>query len=586
MNKELNAGLAQAHSANPATRSIGRLQRYLEYAKPPNETELRGLLLGSSESPSCSKNMAASLSEFVLQYLARSLAHKEHKEIWSQVSVHFDTMLVGIWQRSQGKGISRSQFMRTWRMPLSMFLDMEVAVEVNESGSEDIFKVTTAASVEKLVSSSLIAAELFAPESSKMEVTHFTTDIDSRLHELLQADFDLAEVDAFKQICQHQAESLDDSVIDNLADQTISVCFLNSVVERPLVNPNDQWSFKLKGLSKCTAVSLGLVKRMPWERYIFGDSQAIPGCAEHTKLDESLYFDSANAREFLDGKLQGWVTAESCKKTVTKFLPDLLKMDKEFWMEQQFLEEHYDNLIETRMRDLMLEILPRAGDKRSLLKAVTAARHLSVGPLCMAQRKSVIDEMSSAANCLLDISQAQGPSLAQLGKMSHWIQTFHRSAGNFFHVVGEEEVNGEGKKKTLFGEAAMKWRMQQCMLVDGGHQDPEHMKEFRMYAWLLSSSELERTKEWQRLAVANSRDKIASMKQKALKNVEEDVATKKKARHEIKVPKAVVAPSIKDSVKERVVVAADVASAEAEEEDECLFGETTGVMSFFGCRAL
>jgi hypothetical protein len=427
---------------------------------------------------------------------------------------------------------------------------MEIAVEVNEGGTDETFKLKAASMVEKLVSSSLIAAELFAPESSKMEVTHWVTDLDCRLHELLQADFDMVEVDAFKQLCQHQAEGLDDSVIENLADQTIVMSFMNSKLERSLVNPNDQWNLKLKCLTKCTAVSLGLVKRMPWERYIFGDSQAIPGCAQHTQLDQSLYFDSANARECLDGKLQGWVTAESCKKTVTKFLPDLLKMDKEFWMEQQFLEEHYDNLIETRMRDLMLEILPRAGDKRSLLKAVTAARHLSVGPLCMAQRKSVVDEMSSAANCLLDISQAQGPSLAQLGKMSHWIQTFHRSAGNFFRVVGEEEVNGEGKKKTLFGEAAMKWRMQQCMLVDGGHQDPEHMKEFRMYAWLLSSSELERTKEWQRLAVANSRDKIASMKQKALKDVEEEVATKNKARHEIKEVKAVVAPRIKDSVTE------------------------------------
>ena len=84
------------------------------------------------------------------------------------------------------------------------------------------------------------------------------------------------------------------------------------------------------------------------------------------------------------------------------------------------------------------------------------------------------------------------------------------------------------KKKTLFGEAAMKFRLQQCMLVDSGHQDPEHMKEFRMYAWLLTKSEFERTQEWQRLAVANSRDKIASMKQKALKDVEEEMATKKK----------------------------------------------------------
>ena len=38
VNKELNAGLAQAHSPNPATRSAGRLTRYLEYAKPMNET--------------------------------------------------------------------------------------------------------------------------------------------------------------------------------------------------------------------------------------------------------------------------------------------------------------------------------------------------------------------------------------------------------------------------------------------------------------------------------------------------------------------------------------------------------------------
>jgi hypothetical protein len=69
-----------------------------------SETKLRGLLLGSSESPSCSKNMAASLSESVLGFLARSLANKEHPQIWSQVSVHFDTMLVGIWQQKPSEG--------------------------------------------------------------------------------------------------------------------------------------------------------------------------------------------------------------------------------------------------------------------------------------------------------------------------------------------------------------------------------------------------------------------------------------------------------------------------------------------------
>ena len=95
----------------------------------------------------------------------------------------------------------------------------------------------------------------------------------------------------------------------------------------------------------------------------------------------------------------------------------------------------------------MIEILPKAGEKRSLQKAVTAASALATGPLCMAQRKSVIDEMSVAANALLDIAEAQGPSQAQLLKMTHWLQTSHRLAGNFFHVMGEEDVKEDGKKK-------------------------------------------------------------------------------------------------------------------------------------------
>ena len=163
VHKDLVAGLKVAHVTNPAARTAAKLTRYLEYAKPPNETELRGLLLGSSESPSCSKTMAATLSEAVLQYLGRCMAHTEHPKTWSQVSVDFDSMLVGIWQRCQARGLSRSQFMRTWRAPLAMFMPMELAVEVNENAADENSDGLVQSSVEKLVRSSLIAAELFAP---------------------------------------------------------------------------------------------------------------------------------------------------------------------------------------------------------------------------------------------------------------------------------------------------------------------------------------------------------------------------------------------------------------------------------------
>ena len=50
--------------------------------------------------------------------------------------------------------------------------------------------------------------------------------------------------------------------------------------------------------------------------------------------------------------------------------------------------------------------------------------------------------------------------------------------------------------------------------------------------------------------------------------------------------KALVAPRIKDSMKEKIIVSKEVASAEAEEEEEALENLESGMMSFFGSRAL
>ena len=69
-------------------------------------------------------------------------------------------------------------------------------------------------------------------------------DVDTRLKQPVALDFDLSEVEAFTKICQHQAESLDDGVIENLADATIVMNFMNSKLEKPLVNMNDQWNSK------------------------------------------------------------------------------------------------------------------------------------------------------------------------------------------------------------------------------------------------------------------------------------------------------------------------------------------------------
>jgi hypothetical protein len=66
-------------------------------------------------------------------------------------------------------------------------------------------------------------------------------------------------------------------------------------------------------------------------------------------------------------------------------------------------------MMEEKMRNLMLEVTPAIGERRVLANAVVAARALSVGPTCLAQKKSIQDDMMNAANALLDISTSSSP---------------------------------------------------------------------------------------------------------------------------------------------------------------------------------
>ena len=123
-------------------------------------------------------------------------------------------------------------------------MNMEDAVSVN-AGSEDKTGYD-AAQVEALVNSSLIGAELFAPESASCEVDSYVADIDKRLFELEQADFTETEVQAFVAISHASAESLEEHVWQNCLEEKIEIEFRGGKISRELQNPNDQWQFRLQ----------------------------------------------------------------------------------------------------------------------------------------------------------------------------------------------------------------------------------------------------------------------------------------------------------------------------------------------------
>lgn len=122
----------------------------------------------------------------------------------------------------------------------------------------------------------------------------------------------------------------------------------------------------------------------------------------------------------LKKKLETCLTAEACKTSIKQNVDELIKMDHLFFLEAVFLHYHFDDLMEERMFSLMLEVAPALGDRRVLAKAVTAARQLSVGPACTAQKNTQSDTQH-AANALLDTSTSSAPTSAELAQMSNWM---------------------------------------------------------------------------------------------------------------------------------------------------------------------
>ena len=212
--RELDQSLRLAHSPNPASRSAGRLIKYLRYVKTMTETEYFGVLRGAVESPTLSKGLSTQILEALLRFSARSRADLSFPEHWSQMRTCFDRLLLSQWERCQARSMTRTQFMRAWRAELSLFFDMPKATSVVQASDEK--REPDCSVLDELAASSLVGAELFSPEIMLADLLHFKSEIRRLLKGLEDENFDESEMDAYRQICQRHAEHLNEELWERL----------------------------------------------------------------------------------------------------------------------------------------------------------------------------------------------------------------------------------------------------------------------------------------------------------------------------------------------------------------------------------
>ena len=246
----------------------------------------------------------------------------------------------------------------------------------------------------------------------------------------------------------------------------------------------------------------------------------------------------------------------------------------------------------------MLEVCPEPNERRVLAKAVVAARQLACGPVAMAQRANIQNDMTNAANALLDISTSAPPSANELSKMTMWIQLFHKTAEKFCHVLTDADYippsgsnasmrPSSSGRKNLYGHDALSYMYDTALVLPLGSQDEQHLKQIRMFKWMLQEPQLKQLEEWTRSKIISSKDKIMN-RQKALKDIEKQ-ALMDKQRNESGDQTQIVAPPLKKLAMTSKQQDDDDADAHEEKHNENESGDDcndSGVLCFFGAKAL
>lgn len=180
-------------------------------------------------------------------------------------------------------------------------------------------------------------------------------------------------------------------------------------------------------------------------------------------------------------------------------------------MDEAFLASAYDGLIDSHLKSCVLALVLDKCDKRLLARAVLAGKTLLNDEVVTAQEVSLEKDLRGAIDLLPEIAAGRGPTANELGKMSLWCSVF---------IKKFDDETGKISKTTLVGGDALRRRFQACENFPG-------VKD----AWLSTSAELNKYKEWQRHAIETSSLRMKDSKAQMLKDCEESAKKTKHLRH-------------------------------------------------------
>jgi hypothetical protein len=297
----------------------------------------------------------------------------------------------------------------------------------------------------------------------------------------------------------------------------------------PLLGPTDVWKFAYEAAFKSIAINTGAVNLLPWEALFYTPGK-ISNIAETIKLSPEMVCSSTNVREaamqFLGDQR---LTLKEMTKEILANKKELLRLERSFEIEIEFLVSVAPNLLIKMIRNQVLGALPKLGHYSKMaqvpngiiqrllgyndLEVVGVFHFVSVlvvleqirrSPLCFAGGLELEGEVSGIAGLVRGLLEGVAPSDEFLASCTPFFKQCLKLMEGFVEVKFERKLedlpDGTATFETvaLVGKHALNALFKEFKeaFAKGENKTLKEMGVFRTFHWALSAEEKKVSTGW------------------------------------------------------------------------------------------
>jgi len=513
---ELIDTILELRHDSPTCRKTEPMMEWLEYNSGDiTRNELLLLVRSVLEGDRVSKKHSQECLLAVMKYIGRHEIWKKMRDVWEAVEGDFDIFLCNLFLESDDKKTSRAAWIANHRFALAPFVnvtdakavaEMPVDAEVNQRVVMTLFE-------------SKIGSALFKPEAQKVQFQDYLDTVRKRI---LEVELDDVSVDGYNGLKEVMLLQVKGMVRLGHAcwrkKHPVPVVFLCEPTIIDYGSLNDYWNWPLQGRFRSLGVQLGLSKRLPWERAVYGDG-LIPGLPQAVRMDPKVVEDDITSRNSVleaFAKYKTDLTFAEMRSVYFKQCQDVLNHDRFFKLEEVWLTTIAEPLVEKRVRDKVVDLFPKsAGEaaKKTFAIVLTSLTEIQGSADVKVCNETLAEDIQAVYNIVQNLRDGIPPSETTRKCMSPYFKQILAACENY--CVAEVQQRAKGK---LFSQASLicgrEAAAAKFAIMDGApdNDKAKHTEDLKRFLWLLSNEQQQAVANVVKAAVKKVRARALSLK--------------------------------------------------------------------------